>query len=259
MSEDDASDLVLFVAPSAATARSGETIYFDIEARTIHDRIDLLEIGSFDRQHGMQTLAVLEPRSRSYSDRYFYDVPNLTVDLLDIELSFRAVDDRGNVQTQNKVLTAIGDTSLLPEKSGITLYSPYSGKADGLSLRTCQPLLCAVTPEEEIDLYIPLDADADPDVLPRRWMTKTGMRFARANNFDYAAATKAALGAVFANSICANHVEELSIDDVILVGRETEVWGVVKIVGIFDEPGCADDCYLLNVKVIDRGEQNAIP
>jgi len=251
MSEKDASDVVLFVTPSAAAARGGETVYYDIEARTIHDRIERVEIVSFDRDNSERLLFEAAPCTRSYSHRFFYDVPVAGSDELEIELSFRATDDRGNMRCVRLLLRADPNASLLPERSSITLYSPHSGKVDGLSFATCQPLLCATSLPEEVDLYVAADEQADPELLPRRWRTGSDVLFTKASGFDYAAATKVALASVYEHSVKADFVDGLAVDDIVLAGHGQQVWGAIKIVGIFDEPGSEYDRYLIHVKTFD--------
>lgn len=249
--EDDASEVILFVSPSSLTAGGGETIRFEIEARTRNERIARFEIGSFDAG-GAKELFSAEPGMQSYEYTFFYQAPYFLADSTRIELTFRATDNIGQKQELHHNLTVLrSNSSPLPEKAGITLWSPHSGKPDGFSLTTAQPLLCATADDEQIDIYLYADPNtADPDLLTREWRTRTGVRFARANNFDYAAATETALRAVYANSVRHNYVRDLAIDDVILIGRETEVWGAIKIAGISDEAGAANDRYLFNIKMI---------
>ena len=251
MSEKDASDVVLFVTPSASTARGGETVYYDIEARTIHDRIERMEIVSFDRTDREQVLFEAAPCTRSYSYRFFYGVPVSGSDELEIELSFRVTDDRDNMRCVRLLLRADPDASLLPERSSITLYSPHSGKVDGLSFATCQPLLCATSAPEEVDLYVAADDRADPEILPRRWRTGSDVLFAKAPGFDYAAASKVALTSVYEHSVKTDFVDDLAVDDIVLAGHGSQVWGAIKIVGIFDEPGSEYDRYLIHVKTFE--------
>ncbi len=179
---------------------------------------------------------------------FFYDVPVAGADELEIELSFRATDDRGNMRCVRLLLRADPDASLLPERSSITLYSPHSGKVDGLSFATCQPLLCATSAPEEVDLYVAADGQADPEMLPRRWRTGSDVLFTKASGFDYAAATKVALASVYEHSVKTDFVDDLAVDDIIIAGHGPQVWGAIKIVGVFDEPGSEYDRYLIHVK-----------
>ncbi|WP_418983448.1 hypothetical protein [Alistipes sp.] len=249
-SEDDASEVTLFVTSSQLTAGGGETIYFDIQAHTQHETIVRFEITSFDPSSGTRELFTAKPGTQSYVYRYLYQTPNVAVDSTRIELTFRATDNCNFVQEQHINLTVRNNTSLLPEKSGITLWSPRSGKPDGFSLTTVQPLLCATAAPEEIDIYLYESPDDDPQTLPREWRTQTDVRFAKANSFDYAAATKSSLSAYYAGSQRQNYVRNLTDRDIILVGRGDEAWGAILIVKIFDEEGSADDNYLFNLKML---------
>lgn len=256
--ENDASDISLFVTPSTLTAECGEKIYFDIEVRTIHDYIADLTIDTFDALHGENRVFTSQPGSATYSYRFVYTVPNFDSEGRTIQMRFTARDNLSNSQSRTLEIEIRNGTTLLPEYSGITLYSPHSGKPDGFSLTTMQPILCATSSPEEIDLYLEADANAPAEDLPTMWRTRTDVRFSRANNYDYAAATQMTLTAVYRSSVLENYVRDLAIDDIILIGRLDQAWGVAKIVGIFDEAGSQNDRYLINIKRINP-ETEEIP
>lgn len=249
-SEDDASDIALFITPSTLTAECGEKIYFDIEIRTIHEYIADFSIETFDALHGNNRVYSDQPGTPSYSHRFVYTVPNFDSEGRTIRISFEARDNLSNSRSRTLEIEIRNGTSLLPEYSGITLYSPHSGKPDGFSLTTMQPILSATSDPEQLDLYIEADPSVSTEELPTIWRTQTDVRFSRANNFDYAAATQMTLTAVYLSSVRENYVRDLAIDDIILVGRLDQAWGVIKIVGIFDEPGSQNDRYLINIKRI---------
>ena len=246
-SEEDASQVLLFVSVSERSVNSGENIYFDIEAWTIHETIEQIEITTFDSTNGFQELYTETPGTPTYKKQYIYLAPDITSDSLNVEIRIRATDNLGYTQESHKKITVWSNTALLEEISGITLYSPHSGKPDGFSLTTVQPLLCGTSAPEEIDFYLYAASDESPETLSREWRTQNELLFSKANSFDYASANRSGLRATYQNAVKYNYVKDLETDDLILVGRE-EVWGVIRIVSIFDEAGSVNDRYILNLK-----------
>lgn len=94
--------------------------------------------------------------------------------------------------------------------------------------------------------------------MPRQWGTGTDIVFCKANNFDYASASKASISAIFNNSIRFDSVDNLQPDDIILIGRDTKIegttnlnpLGVIKIIAIYDEDGTNNDRMIFNLKAL---------
>lgn len=74
------------------------------------------------------------------------------------------------------------------------------------------------------------------------------MKFVRANSFDYASATSSSLSSAYSASVTSDTVEDIRLNDVILVGRDSKAVGVFKVIQIFDEEGTLNDRYILNFK-----------
>lgn len=253
--DDDASTVILYVTPSAGTVNSGEKIYFDIDARTLNNEITEFRVSSFDAVEGETEIMTTNPGSKSYSHKLTYVAPAVISDSAKVEIIFHASDETGASSTVSYMIKVMdGEGGMLAEKSGITLYSPLSGNNDGFSFRTLQPLKASDADEEDVDLYFMLESQEDS--FPMRWGTKTDIVFSKANNYDYASATRNGLRSVLKNSIRTNTVDNLSIDDVILVGREErtdssyrlDAVGAMKVIAIFDEEGTSLDRMLLNIK-----------
>lgn len=94
--------------------------------------------------------------------------------------------------------------------------------------------------------------------MPRKWGTCTDIVFCKANNFDYASASKASIQSMFMNSVRLDSVEDLQSDDIILIGRERhdeestilKSLGVIKIIAIYDEEGTVNDRLIFNLKAL---------
>ena len=86
----------------------------------------------------------------------------------------------------------------------------------------------------------------------------TNVVFCRSNSFDYAAATWSNVQAVFKSSLRTDQIKDIQIDDVIIVGKEVQTedsltltpLGAMKIMGIYDEDGLANDRIVFNLKTL---------
>lgn len=249
-SEDDASEVLLFVTQSATSLTGGEKLYFDIEARTINGYVDRLDIVSFDAVTGERELASEHPGTNVYAMRYVYTAPIVAVDSLSVEVIFTATDNCGYLQRQSRRIRVLNSAEPLVERSGYTIYSPHSGKFDAFSFDDLRPLKRSEADPSAVDFYVCPSPEGGEERLSRMWKSETGATFAKVNAFDYAGATRSAVVSLYENSRSDDFVDDLAIDDVILLGRDGRAWGVVKIVAIFDEPGTAEDRYLFNLKTV---------
>ena len=246
--EDDASDIVIFVTPSTTTAKGGEKIYFDIEAKTIHEQLVSFKVETFDNINGESLLYSQQLSQNRFNYRYVYDVPNITTPSLDIEMVFSAEDNLGNVQRIKLDLHVESSDERLAELTSISLYSPFSGKEDAFSFKLKQRIKSSESSDADLDIVIIGDS-TNYDKLSRKWGSRTDKRFCRANNFNYAAASKQSLEAVYNNSVTSATIDNIDIDDIILVGSQSGVIAVIKITNIYDEEGAEYDRYNINIKM----------
>lgn len=250
-SEEDASEVILLVTPSARQAVGGEKIYFDIETRTINGYVDRLDIDSFDAVTGQQQLLSERPAVQSYTTRYVYAAPVFAVDSVSVELTFTAADDCGYVRRSNLRIAVRNSAAPLVERSAYTLYSPESGKFDGFSLDELRPLRNEETVSGFVDLYVSPSPDSASETMMREWRSLTGVRFAKVNTFDYAGATRASVASLYENTRCDDFVADLAIDDIVLLGRDDRALGLLKIMAVYDEAGCENDRFVFNLKVVE--------
>ncbi len=248
--DDDASGVVLLVSQSARQAEGGEKIYFDIEVRTIHSCIERLDIASFDASSGQRELLCECPGTDSYSTRYVYAAPILPVDSLNVELTFTASDACGCTRQAHRQLVVRNSAAPLVEKSGYSIYSPDSGRFDGFSLSELRSLKSSESDPAVVDFFV-CPSPEESETLGREWRSLNGTKFAKVNNFNYAEASRASVVSLYENSRCDDFVGNLAIDDIILLGREKQAGGILKIVAIYDDPGSENDRYLFNLKIVE--------
>lgn len=249
-SEKDASIVVLHVVPTSTTSDSGDKFYFDINAKTLNQSISSVKGLCYDPTNGETIILDEKPGTKTYSKRHVCSTPIILKDSADVNYRFTATDNAGESCTINlsvRVYKGAGH-QLLSEKSGITLYSPLSGKNDGFSFVNEQPLKVTDSPEDKVDIRM----------TSTGWDTMTNIVFTRANNYDYSGATQASLRAVFENSVRTRAVENLKIDDIILVGRDStdknnvyhlETLAAIKIMAVYDEEGDINDRLVFNYKL----------
>ena len=253
--EDDATVVAIFGTPSSYIVNCGDKIYIDITATTLNSTLTDISVTAFDPEHGKDEIISINPGTKEYRERIFWEVPSMTKDTTLIDIMISATDNENVSNDCQLKLTAVGgDTALLPERSGITLYSSMSGKQDAFSFITLQPLLSS-SDSEDCDLVFTMSSEDDSNMTPT-WSTKTNLVFCRANSFDYSSATWGNVYAVFNSSIRTDAVSGLLTDDIILLGREihtednVKVYaiGVCKIMAIYDENGTQNDRIIFNLK-----------
>ncbi len=250
MSEDDASDIILFVKPSSEiTATSGDKIRFEIETWTIHKSLASVEISSFDPINGSVSLFSTTELSDRYTEPYLYEVPKIDGDRMTIILSFTVRDSEGNKVSKEVSILIRNDETPLKEYTSITMYSAYSGKEDAFSLTEIKTLASSAAEDKELDIFMYADPEAeDKDTFKPEWRSTSGIQFARAKGMDYSSITKAALNVIYNNSVKGENVSMISNDDIIIAGRENTALGVFKILYKLDEAGNADDRLVFSFK-----------
>ena len=254
--EDDATTVIVTATPSSYIVKSGDKVYIDIYASTLNEALKEVSVTTFDSEYGMADIETILPSAKTYKGRVVWEIPSMTNDTTLVEVNVTATDTKEVSNSHTIILKAAGgSSSLLPERSGITIWSPASGKQDAFSFTTLQTLYSSET--EECDLiFLPTE---DIDALPKSWGTKTDIVFCKANNFDYSSATWSNIQEVFKSSLRTKTVENISIDDIIFIGREKRTeegsyilttLGVIKIMAMYDEDGAASDRIIFNLKTL---------
>lgn len=246
--ENDADPILIYITPNRLEAQADDKIYFDIESKAVEGVLTQFEVSTFDKEFGSQKIYSTEPDSQTFSHRLIHTLPNYTEEQT-VEFTFTAYDNLGNRKDYRLDMLVYADTSHVEELTGITLYSPYSGKNDGFSFDMLQSINSSRVESEVLDLYI-AKSEADSTKLSKCWKSNTDIRFCRINNFNYAAATHQSISAVYSSSITDVMVDNLSIDDIIFVGRNKKAMAVIRIVNIYDEDGVEYDRYDINMKVL---------
>lgn len=254
---DEADPVILFVTPNTTEATANDAIYFDISSWAENSQIVRIEVVSFDRTYGSQVVYSDEPMVQKYDYRFTYRLPIYFEDQ-SVEFTFYATDGLGNRQDMSVSISVRSADQSIEELSGITLYSPLSGRSDAFSFELLQSVNTQNVDASLCDIYVPL-VDGESGVLPRLWASSTDLRFSKVNNFAYSKATYKSVVTVYENAVISPVVEDLSNEDIIIVGRNGRAIAVIRIANIYDGEGVSEDRYDINMKVLPKGDMGDVP
>ena len=252
--KDDASPIAVILESGkiAQLAESNTKIPYEIECFSLHSTINRLTISSFDSEKGEKMLFDSVPNSSKFNYSFIYEVPEFSKDSVEITLKMKVTDLDNNFYELKCFLTVTGSASLLPELSGIVMYSGASEKPDAFSLKDPSLVfLKALADSASVDVYDYVDQN-NQNTLSREWRTNTDVKFVRINSFNYSAATSLTIKNAYTSSVRQNFINNISLNDIILVGRN-EAEGVLQVVGLEDQEGNLNDFYRFNFKVIKKG------
>lgn len=249
--DEEASPITVFTDLRNNTVVYSNEIYeLTVETNSIYGPLDKITITSFDSQRGLTTLLDSTVNKESVSFKYFYRAPMLDIDSTNVKLTFRATNTNGDLQETARTIKVIKRDYLLQETAGITLYSIETDEhPNALCLETLRPIMYSLADSADIDLFIPTETGYQENI-PTEWHTNTNIYFAKANNFDYGNATYQSVTETYAATISNPKIKGLKANDIILAGRGNKAVCVIKIIQIFDEPGCENDRYIINIKKI---------
>ena len=251
--KDEVSDLVILATDTDYNmyVQSGNRLLIRVRSLSDEYSVDRIRISSVDAEKGSIRLldtAIGQKRTEFY---FMYTVPSyFAADTSALQLLFEAVASNGGTSSMSLLYKVVGGASLL-SYDGLILYSAVSGRPDGLSLAKAQTLYCETADSASIDIYDYHDTlAADPTVLSREWRSRTGLTFARLNDFDYAGTNQLLLNSAYKASKRYTSLKQIAEGDVIVFGRGEEALGVLQMLIVADEPGSAtNDRYIFNMKL----------
>ena len=250
----EASDVFILATDTEgiASVQSGNRLLIRIQAVSDNYKVDRIRISSVDAEKGqlqlMDTLIGGMKRTEFY---YTYTVPSyFTADTALLTLQFEAVASNGGSSKMVLKYRVVGGASLIPY-DGIIMYGARSGRPNGFSLAKAQTLYCETADSATIDIYDYHDtlSGASSDQLSREWRSRTGLQFARLNDFDYAGTNQLLLNNAFKASRHYTSLKDIAEGDIILFGRNEEALGVLRLLIVADEAGSSNDRYVFNLKL----------
>lgn len=240
-------DLILSVSPGAETIGSlysGEKSLYEIQIRTTHSKCTL-KITSFEQQNGLQVQVDTAFNTAEAKYDYVFTATELSREKSEVKLTFIATDSQGNEVTETRRINVHNRAVSLNEQTGIVLYAPESGRPDALMLSdVSRPFILAESPRSDsIDIYI--EADADFENITMKSSTET--KFIRMNTFIYSSATAAAIVSAYQNSVHADQINDINVNDIIIVGQGDSAIGAFFVTNILRGQWPAD-CMQMNYK-----------
>jgi hypothetical protein len=130
------------------------------------------------------------------------------------------------------------------------MYAANSNNKNGFNINSMQTLYCETTDPLQIDIYDYYDTLIVHSVLSREWRSKTGILFARFNDFNFATATKSGVITAFEYAAKYTSIKNLTNGDIILIGNNDKAVGVIQLTVIYDEEDTANDRYVFNLKKV---------
>jgi hypothetical protein len=234
----------------AQTAQSGNKLLFDIEIHSLYSTLKHFSITSFDTENGTEILFDTTPNSTNYKHILVYEVPSFLSDSMLVSLTMNAVDYDNNSFQLKCFITVTGGAQLLPELTGIVMWSALSGKPNALSLQNpSNVFLSNLADSADIDIYDYTSEEIHGTSISRELRTNTDVYFAKANNFNYSTATKVSVKNAFQSSISDKSVTELTANDVILFCLRDSIYGVIQISEVVDNDNTNNDYYRFSIKI----------
>ena len=245
---DDEDDIIILVktTPNQEYYNSNETIVFEVESfanKGYVSSIDITSVAS-DGVNRIFDTVINKGRTEFY---YLYNIPVFSDTLQTVKLVFKAECSTGNCNKMTKVFQVRSEDVPLEEHGQFTMYSSSSTKRNGFSLDLEQAVY-----SQADSIYCDLvdNTTGMSEVLSREWRSKTDILFARFNDFNYASATKGSVMSAYRNANKTSIISDISIDDIIFVGRGNNAIGVLKVMAVYDDEGCENDRYNFYLKKI---------
>lgn len=141
----------------------------------------------------------------------------------------------------------VGAEIPLSEQTGVTIYSPASGKPDGFVVASRTVVSVAAATQGTVDIYMYQSSDSGDEMLAE-WRSQTGLLFTRVTGVDYSTLTYSSMKSVYASALKNVNVPDIRTDDLIIVGTETGPLLAIKVMGVYDEYGTENDRCVLNIK-----------
>ena len=231
---------------------SGTNLHLNITAESQNSTIRRIILTSGDVQYKDRTILdtlFTEPLKKVQLSHY-YLLPYYT-DTTKVKLTARAYDQLGNTMSYAIPLMVAGKDVQLRVLDLVTLYSAGSEGKSAFSFETYQPVYLG-SDSSAVAFFDVLDS-TKTDSPSCIWHSESGIQFTRSEGFNFSEATLASLPLPDAwqqNYVKSNTIKDLKTDDILLFGTKNEVYGVLKMISIYDDPGSASDRYLFSMKVI---------
>ncbi|MDR0367683.1 MAG: hypothetical protein LBH82_00910 [Bacteroidales bacterium] len=243
---------ILVATDDTLTDRTfGDSILFHVRSSAVNDVVKNVTVTGNDLQRG--TVLVLDTLlNREVSEFDFYYVVSQRDIPANIELTFTAFL-QSNVSTASykTLVQVVADTQsvshAIVHHEHLTMFG-CGQTFDGFNLETLSNVV-GITNADIYDTCDPLDTNR---LLSKIWRSHTGVYFVRFNDFDYLAATSTSIQSVYDSSLKSDSLFDVEEGDIIIVGKNNQVLGAIRIKLIYNFENGIDNRYVFDYKRIQR-------
>ena len=251
---DDGDTAILILSDSivgSQTVQSSSILYISFSVTAYKAELRDFCVNATPQGGERETLVDTTIGGRSFLYELEYNAPQYSEDTTIVTITASATDVDGNSQSTSCKVNVVASTKSLVEHGSFSLYTTEENDhANGFSFDRLSLVVVSLTDSSEVDVYPYLD-EAKVDSLTCTLLGGNNINFARAGSFDYSNATDRSVTNAYESMVYQSRIQNLTADDIILVGREDEALGVMKILYVDDEEGSANDRYVFSVKVIE--------
>ncbi len=239
---------VLSVNPSelVLTRNAGDLLEFAIVGTAGDNELRNIRI-SQKPENGITSTLLDTTIYGSHTDFFYvYTVPSGTNRVL---LTFALYDTDGKSFTTLRDLY-INEGEYLTEIAGYDLYSAYSaGNNNAFRISNLTFYQLELDPDSSLIDLVEKDL-TDDGTMSLALTSFSGIRFVRHNSFNYAQATATSAEASFTNSSAQQLIPNIAVNDILITKYDTvqNKYAVIKIMGVQDLEGSANDRYIFNIK-----------
>ncbi len=178
---------------------------------------------------------------------YEFIVPTISENT-NITLEFELFDSSNERVINFRIIEVTGSNIYLTETAGHEMFSGNSGKQNGYNLTSGIPVYPDLTDSAEVDI-----ADTtNSDTLLKKWISPSGIKFVKFNELDYANCTNVTAASAYNAGLKNDFIQNITIGDIYITRirkrGSKEIYPVIKIVNIIDDPGSESDRYVFNIK-----------
>lgn len=226
---------------------SGATLQVNIASQSQSSAVQHIIVESDDAEFKSRNVldSTLAIPLKKVNLTWFYTLPYYA-DTTRVKLTARSYDQEGNTMSYSITMNVAAGAEKLHSLDNITLYSAASEGKSAFSFATMQPVYLGKD-STEVAFYDVLDEQSQE--LSRIWHSESGLLFSRSENFDFSEATVKSIENVWPNMVKSSTIKNLKADDVILLGKDDNAIGVIKILYIIDESETEADRYIFSLKI----------
>lgn len=252
--KDELSMVNIIVTPNNAyfEVNSDAILIFQVKAFSNDDIVKRVVIQSVDGKANKTNLLDTIINQKQTIFDYVYR-PQLYETDMEMSLKFTAYSSLDESTTTTLLGKVIKIDKHLDEYAGFTLYAADSKKESGFNIEQLKILFVSTATEAEVDIYDYADTlSTEVNRFEREWRSFTSVSFVKYNGFDYSSATDKSIKDAYNVGVKQPICQNICNNDIIIIGRDKEAIGVIKVVNVYDNKDISNDRYIFNIKPIKQ-------